>query len=105
MSKQIEVEEAGRRCGLSVCHHNPGDGAKVRVFEGLGKDYFDSHCIFATNSSGAWSKAAVFIEGYEAALNRPRASSMEERLSLVAAKADKSKYAADPGPVTAFGNP
>ena len=67
MSKSKPLcEELAKKLGLSVAAHNPGDGSKVRVFEGLGKDYFDSHPIFMTNNRNSWSKALTFLEGYEA---------------------------------------
>lgn len=58
-------EELGKEYGLSVSGYNPGGGTKVRVHEGTGKDWFDSHAIFATSGQvGDWAKCLIFLEGY-----------------------------------------
>jgi len=64
------VQELAKKLGLSVGYHNPGCGTKVRIFEGLGYDFFDGHPIFRTDSKSGWFKASIFLEGYEAAINR-----------------------------------
>lgn len=71
MSTRTDCEEIAKKHDLSVCHYNPGTkGPKVRVFEGLGRDWFDSHAIFATAGNGGdWAKALIFLEGYDAAMS------------------------------------
>jgi hypothetical protein len=64
MSAKQEVMQKAGVCGLSVGYHNPGDGTKVRIFDGLGHDFFDSHPIFRTDGKNGWAKALLFLEGY-----------------------------------------
>jgi len=65
MSRKTECERMAKEQNLSVATHNPGCGTKIRVFEGTGVDYFDSHPIFATaGKSGDWALVEAFLEGY-----------------------------------------
>ena len=66
MSHRQEAQQIAARLGISVAAHNPGEGPKVRVFEKPGQDYFDGHCIFATDHRRGWFKALIFLQGYEA---------------------------------------
>ena len=65
MTTKKDCETLAAKLGLTVIGYNPGDGTKVRVFEGTDRDWFDSHAIFATNSRNSWAKALTFLEGYE----------------------------------------
>lgn len=65
-SNRWQCEDLGVELGLSVTGHNPGGGTKVRVFQGLDRDYFDGHCIFATaGKPGDWLRCLDFLEGYK----------------------------------------
>jgi len=68
MSTKTDCQELAKKHGLTVAAYNPGTkGPKVRVFQGEGKDWFDSHPLFATTGSGGdWAKALIFLEGYAA---------------------------------------
>lgn len=71
MSARRECEALGRELGLTVSGYNPGGGTKVRVHEGVDKDWFDSHAIFATGGeSGSWAKCLIFLEGYKHGVTR-----------------------------------
>ena len=67
MSNKTEAEALAKKNGLTISGYNPGDGVKVRIHEGLNKDWFDSHPIFRTDSKpGAYKLALAFLEGYDA---------------------------------------
>lgn len=67
MSREQECRDLIDRYKLPVTlsKYNPGSGTKIRVHEGLGKDWFDSHAIFATTGKkGDWALVLAFLEGY-----------------------------------------
>lgn len=66
MTKRKDLEARATALGLTLTCYNPGSGVKIRIFEGLGHDWFDWHYIFATaGKPGDWKLATAFIEGYE----------------------------------------
>lgn len=66
---RAKCHDLAPKLGLSVSHYNPGGGTKVRIHEGVDKDWFDSHCLLATDGRpGGWMQARIFLEGFEAAV-------------------------------------
>jgi len=66
MTAKTEAQALAKKHGLTVSAYDPGDGPKVRIHEGVNKDWFDSHPIFRTDSKpGAWKLALAFLEGYD----------------------------------------
>ena len=67
MNARKECEHIAEVHGLTVVGYNPGDGTKVRVYKGVGHDWFDWHYIFATDGRfGDWGRTLIFLQGYQA---------------------------------------
>lgn len=67
---QEDKAKARKLCekhGLTLSYYNPGGGTKVRIHQGVDKDWFDSHALLMTDGRpGGFMQARIFMEGYDA---------------------------------------
>lgn len=59
--KYKELVDFADTHGLTVCKYNPGDNLTIKVFDGLGIDYFSGDGLCRAKTI---NEAYMFIKGY-----------------------------------------